>query len=128
MTCLVFTLTSNNVLADEVTPAETSPQKAVLVTGASSGIGKKIAELLAAKGHFVYAGARKEKDLAALNKMANIQVIRLDVTVQADIDAAVSASLSSRPKAISYFHTKMSSMHGPRWRRHERRPYRTAVF
>ena len=64
-------------------------QKAILVTGASSGIGLKITEFLSSAGHFVYAGARKEKDLAALNEMPNVQSIRLDVTIQSDIDAAV---------------------------------------
>lgn len=64
-------------------------QKAVLVTGASTGIGRKIAEDFAASGHFVYAGARKQKDLDALNAIENIQAIRLDVTVQEEIDAAV---------------------------------------
>ena len=68
---------------------EKSAQKAVLVTGASTGIGRKIAENLAASGHFVYAGARKQKDLDALNAIENIQAIRLDVTIQAEIDAAV---------------------------------------
>lgn len=64
-------------------------QKAVLVTGASSGIGRNIAETLAAKGYLVYAGARKPEDLAALNRIDNVVAIRLDVTVQSDIDAAV---------------------------------------
>ncbi len=41
--------------------AETAPApKAVLVTGASSGLGRVTAETLAARGYFVYAGARKE--------------------------------------------------------------------
>ena len=62
---------------------------AVLVTGASSGIGRKITELLAANGYFVYAGARKQRDLDALNEIANVQSIRLDVTIQEEIDAAV---------------------------------------
>jgi NADPH:quinone reductase-like Zn-dependent oxidoreductase len=35
--------------------------KAVLVTGASSGIGRKITEVLAGRGYFVYAGARKNR-------------------------------------------------------------------
>ena len=69
--------------------AEASEQKAVLVTGASTGIGRKTTEMLAAKGVFVYAGARKEKDLKELNAIENVQSIRLDVTVQEDIDAAV---------------------------------------
>ena len=64
-------------------------QKAVLVTGATSGIGLRIAERLAAEGYFVYAGARKQGDIDRLNKMDNIEAIRLDVTVQDDIDAAV---------------------------------------
>ncbi len=70
--------------------AEQSPkQKAVLVTGASTGIGRNIAERLASEGYFVYAGARKEKDLEELNQIENVQSIRLDVTVQEEIDAAV---------------------------------------
>ena len=59
------------------TPANT---KAVLVTGASTGIGRKIAERLAADGYFVYAGARKESDLKALGAIKNVQAIQLDVT------------------------------------------------
>ena len=34
--------------------------KSILVTGASSGIGRKITERLASHGFFVYAGARAE--------------------------------------------------------------------
>ena len=64
-------------------------QKAILVTGASTGIGRNIAETLAANGYFVYAGARKQADLDALNEIPNIQSVRLDVTRQDEIDAAV---------------------------------------
>ena len=64
-------------------------QQAVLVTGASSGIGRKITEDLASRGYFVYAGARKAEDLAALNEIDNVQSIRLDVTVEEDIRNAV---------------------------------------
>lgn len=64
-------------------------EKAILVTGASSGIGRNIAETLAEKGYFVYAGARKQADLDALNEIPNIQSLRLDVTKQDQIDAAV---------------------------------------
>jgi NADP-dependent 3-hydroxy acid dehydrogenase YdfG len=48
-----------------------------------------MAELMASEGHFVYAGTRKDKDMAELNAIENIQAIRLDVTDQAQIDAAV---------------------------------------
>jgi NAD(P)-dependent dehydrogenase (short-subunit alcohol dehydrogenase family) len=73
--------------AQAQTPGEN--QKTVLVTGASTGIGRKITEHLAAKGYFVYAGARKPADLDALGSIKNVQAIRLDVTRQDDIDAAV---------------------------------------
>ena len=64
-------------------------QKAVLITGATTGIGRVAAEHLAANGYFVYAGARKARDIEELNKIENIQAVRLDVTIQDEIDAAV---------------------------------------
>jgi NAD(P)-dependent dehydrogenase (short-subunit alcohol dehydrogenase family) len=71
--------------------AQAAPSpRAVLVTGASSGLGRKITERLAADGYFVYAGARKDEDLKRLNLMRNVQGIRLDVTRPTDIEAAVS--------------------------------------
>lgn len=72
--------------ADTTQPA---PQKAVLVTGASSGIGRKITERLAAAGYFVYATARKDADLETLGKIRNVQAVRLDVTSPQDVAAAV---------------------------------------
>jgi NAD(P)-dependent dehydrogenase (short-subunit alcohol dehydrogenase family) len=68
--------------------AQATPQRAVLVTGASTGIGRKVTERLAAGGYFVYAGARKDPDLEALGKIKNVRAVRLDVTKQDDIDAA----------------------------------------
>jgi NAD(P)-dependent dehydrogenase (short-subunit alcohol dehydrogenase family) len=65
--------------------------RAVLITGASTGIGRRIAETLAENGYFVYAGARKQKDLDALDAIDNVKALQLDVTIQADIDAAVAA-------------------------------------
>jgi NAD(P)-dependent dehydrogenase (short-subunit alcohol dehydrogenase family) len=68
---------------------EAAVQKAVLITGATSGIGRNIAERLAKAGYFVYAGARKEADIAELDRIENIMAVRLDVTKQGEIDAAV---------------------------------------
>lgn len=88
---MVFTIFTalgswQGVLADT---ADEDEQRAILVTGASTGIGRNIAETLAANGYFVYAGARKQADLDALNEIPNIQSVRLDVTKQEEIDAAV---------------------------------------
>lgn len=70
-------------------PGNAEGKKTVLITGASTGIGRLTAETLAAAGHLVYAGARKPADIEALNAIDNIRGIRLDVTSQTDIDAAV---------------------------------------
>ncbi len=80
-------ITSSPAMAND--HAEATQQRAVLVTGASSGIGNRIALTLADSGYYVYAGARKASDIAALSKNDNMEGIRLDVTRQDDIDAAV---------------------------------------
>lgn len=70
-------------------PAAADDQRAVLITGASTGIGRNMAETLAEEGFYVYAGARKDADLAELETLDNITAIKLDVTSQKDVDAAV---------------------------------------
>jgi NAD(P)-dependent dehydrogenase (short-subunit alcohol dehydrogenase family) len=77
------------VVATPLAAQTPGAQQAVLVTGASSGIGRRITETLASQGHFVYAGARKAEDLAELGRIPNVQPVKLDVTVAADIAAAV---------------------------------------
>ena len=64
-------------------------QKSILVTGASTGIGRHLTESLAEAGYHVYAGARKDKDLAELGAIENVTAVRLDVTKQDQVDAAV---------------------------------------
>lgn len=88
-TGLFITGLSGNLLADTLPEPEKHSQKAILVTGASSGLGRMLAETLASRGYHVYAGARKDRDLEALDAIENIQSIRLDVTIQDEIDAAV---------------------------------------
>ncbi len=86
--CFAAALMLSYTLVPSTSHAEDSAE-AILVTGASSGLGRAITEDLASRGYFVYAGARKDKDLAELDQIENVQAIRLDVNVQADIDAAV---------------------------------------
>lgn len=77
------------VVFDTYSQESGTDQKAILVTGASSGIGLKITELLSSKGYFVYAGARKQEDLDRLNAMNNVQSVKLDVNKWDEINAAV---------------------------------------
>ncbi|GGW70835.1 SDR family NAD(P)-dependent oxidoreductase [Streptomyces caelestis] len=65
--------------------------KSVLVTGASSGLGRVCAERLAASGFRVFAAVRKEADGAALAsavEAGRIVPVRLDVTEDKTIAAA----------------------------------------
>lgn len=59
--------------------------KPILVTGASSGIGKLVTEFLADKGQLVYACARKKSDIEKLNRIENVTSFQLDVTNPLDI-------------------------------------------
>jgi NAD(P)-dependent dehydrogenase (short-subunit alcohol dehydrogenase family) len=64
-------------------------QKSILVTGASTGIGRHLTETLVENGYHVYAGARKDEDLAELDAIDNVTAVKLDVTKQDQVDAAV---------------------------------------
>jgi NAD(P)-dependent dehydrogenase (short-subunit alcohol dehydrogenase family) len=75
-------------------PVQAGEQKSVLITGASTGIGRHLAETLAEKGYHVYAGARKDDDLAELDTIENVTAVRLDVTKQDQVDA-VAAKIRS---------------------------------
>jgi NAD(P)-dependent dehydrogenase (short-subunit alcohol dehydrogenase family) len=69
--------------------------KVTLITGATSGMGKAMALLLAGKGYDVYGGARDTADGEALVAEAKglgipIKTVRLDVTDDGSVRAAVS--------------------------------------
>ena len=71
-------------------------QQAVLVTGASTGIGYACAETLAAAGYAVFAGVRSEADAQHVGALhANVHPLMLDVTVPAQITAAIAAISAS---------------------------------
>ena len=89
LAAVIALLAVSSISLADTPPEDAANQKAVLITGASTGIGRHATEALAAEGYFVYAGARKQKDLDALNAIPNVQAIRLDVTIQEEVDAAV---------------------------------------
>ena len=67
----------------------------VLITGASSGIGRATAEHFAAQGWNVVATMRNPDDGSALAEHESITVSRLDVTDEDSITSAVDAAMST---------------------------------
>lgn len=64
--------------------------KRVLITGATSGIGKQMALDYAAEGWNVIACGRNEETLATLAGISNIETLQFDLTEQAQINEAAS--------------------------------------
>jgi NAD(P)-dependent dehydrogenase (short-subunit alcohol dehydrogenase family) len=67
--------------------------KTVLITGASSGIGRVTAELMAQKGWQVAATSRAPAELQSWAGEHNVTVLPLDVTDEASVAAAVKATV-----------------------------------
>ena len=65
-------------------------QKVVLITGASTGIGRATAKLLASKGYQVYGGVRSPERVEPL---PGVELVRVDVRDDASIAAGVDAVL-----------------------------------
>ena len=64
-------------------------KKTILITGASSGIGKATAKLFQEKGWNVIASMRSPEKETELNQLPNVLVTKLDVLELATIDAAL---------------------------------------
>lgn len=74
-------------------------KKIVLITGASSGMGKETAKLLAQNGYTVYAAARrldKMKDLEPLG----IKILSMDVTDEVSMLQGVQQILEEKDKLM----------------------------
>lgn len=72
-------------------------QKVILITGASSGMGKESAKALLAQGHKVYAVARRLAQMDDLKALGGFP-IQMDVTVEADINRAVNMVMDREGK------------------------------
>ena len=64
-------------------------KKSILITGATSGIGKALTEVFSHKGFQVFATYRSSKDAEVLKKMKNVILVKMDVTKSEDIQVAV---------------------------------------
>jgi NAD(P)-dependent dehydrogenase (short-subunit alcohol dehydrogenase family) len=67
----------------------TADHKTIMVTGASSGIGRATAGLLASEGHRVFAAARREHELSLLaDEHPGVTPVAVDVADVSAVDAA----------------------------------------
>lgn len=64
-------------------------KKAILITGATSGIGKASTLHFSQNGYQVFATFRNDTDGAHLSELPNVYPLKMDVTRSADIQAAV---------------------------------------
>lgn len=64
------------------------PEKTILISGCSSGIGRHTAAGLAARGYRVFATARREQDVADLRRQG-LEALRLDLDDPASVCDAV---------------------------------------
>jgi NAD(P)-dependent dehydrogenase (short-subunit alcohol dehydrogenase family) len=78
----------------------TSSPPAVLITGASTGIGWATAELLAREGFVVYAGVRRSPDGAARPTPAGCEPLELDVTDGASVARALGRLRADLPEGL----------------------------
>ena len=83
--------------------------KVVLITGASSGIGKSIGEFLLQKGHVVYGTSRNP----ATTTEGSLQLIELDVTNQESIQTAVKVVLEKEGKVDVLINNAGMGITGP---------------
>lgn len=85
-------MTDTRGISDHLVPTEL-----VVVTGASSGIGRAAAEQLAAAGFHVLAGVRNDNDAAAVSS-DQVEAVRLDITDEEQV-AALVRRVQSDPQA-----------------------------
>ena len=96
---IVYTLSRKHILAhhngsSHLCTLNLIMQQVVLITGASSGIGKAIAEYLVTKNYCVYGTSRNPKT-AVIN---GVNLIALDVTVPSTISLAVKTVIEQQGK------------------------------
>lgn len=89
-------------------------KKSILITGASSGIWKHSAEVLAQRGWIVWAGYRLSKDKIHLSKIhKNIRPIKVDVVNSADILLAQKEIEESKIPLVAIFNNAWVALWWP---------------
>lgn len=72
-------------------------KKVILITGASSGMGKESAKALIQKGHTVYVAARRIDQMQDLKSLGGIP-LQMDITSESDIETVVNTIIEKEGK------------------------------
>lgn len=89
-------------------------KKYVLITGASSGLGKETALKLAQENYIVFAGVRKENDAIVLKEMhTNIHPVILDVTNEESVNRAFETIKETTQNLFALVNNAGIAMGGP---------------
>jgi len=74
----------------------------IFITGASTGLGRATAKLFSENGWNVLATMRAPEKESELAKLANVTVLKLDVTEPDEIDSAARAALAAGPVDVLF--------------------------
>lgn len=90
---------------------ENAMGKVILITGASSGMGKETAKQLISEGHTVYTAARRIDNMVDLKALGGIP-IQLDVTDEASIQHTVETVIAQEGKIDVLFNNAGYAIYG----------------
>lgn len=88
-----------------------SAQKVVLITGASSGIGKATAKQLLNDGHIIYCTARRVDKMRELTELGG-RVLQLDVTKHDQIETVVNTIVKEKGRIDVLFNNAGFGLYG----------------
>lgn len=86
-------------------------KKVIIITGASSGIGRATADLLVSEGHIVYGTGRKDKELAEAKK-SGIRILKVEMTDDASMKKAVSKVVKEQGRIDVLFNNAGYGLYG----------------
>lgn len=86
-------------------------RKVILITGASSGIGKETAKKLLSEGHIVYVAARRIDPMKDLQSLGAIR-IQMDISKDEDIQACVERILKEQSRIDVLFNNAGFALYG----------------
>jgi len=85
---LGIALLAANTVVTPAFPVPAANETAVLISGASSGIGLALAKAFAEEGFLVFAGCRKSTDMDRVDQLhENIRAVKMDVLEQTELEA-----------------------------------------